>query len=196
MSQSVRALTGGGDEAVMREELAVVVAGLLGHLPTRLPDLVGDEKDRLGRLADLAVHCRSVVDRDGYNREIVNVPQSELPARFSKQIGALYRGLQMIGCSKDEAWRIVTRIALDSMPKGRRRVIEYLADQDKHVLTSRVADDLDLPTEHRQAPARGPPCPRRSRPPAPGQRRDLSPHMGDQQVVSRALASFPRNLTT
>ena len=115
------------DDTLMRQELAEAVAGLLGHAPTELPALDPDVRGRLALYSALAVRCRSVVDRDPYSREIVSVPRPEQPARFAKELAKLYRGLLVIGCDLAEAWRIVVRIVLDSMPAGRRKVLDELA---------------------------------------------------------------------
>ena len=128
--------------------MSAAVAGLVGHLTNELPVLAEADRTRLGNLAVLAVRCRSVVDRDGYSREIVAVPGAEQPARLAKQVAKLYGALQLIGCDRNEAWAIVARVGLDSMPAGRRKVLDLLgAKGDGAVLsTAQVGVGIGLPT--------------------------------------------------
>lgn len=145
-AQARRALDGVGDEEAMRSELGQAVAGLLDHAGTDLPTLTSDERDAMARLASLAVRCRSVVTRDGYSREIINVPPPEQPARIAKQLGKLLAALRSLGCDETTSWRITTRCALDSMPDGRRRVLEELALHAVMLDTGRIGEAIGLPT--------------------------------------------------
>ena len=146
-AQATRAMADGGDEDAMRSELGEAVAGLLGHLANELPPVTAEERQRLARLATLAVRCRSIVERDTYSsREIVNVPGAEQPARLAKQMAKLFAGLQHIGCTKDESWLIVERITRDSMPAGRCKVLRYLAGLETRQTTGEVGEAVGLPT--------------------------------------------------
>jgi len=144
--QAVRAVDGHGDEARMRVELAESVAGLLGHPNATSPALHTDVVDHVASMATLAVRCRSVVERGGYSRDIIAVPTPEQPARIAKQLAALFGGLLTIGCSHAEAWAAVGRVALDSMPAGRRQVLELLAAHAAEIGTSAIGEALRLPT--------------------------------------------------
>lgn len=144
-AQAQRAIDDNDREEQMRQELGDAVAGLLGHLDTELPAIDEPLRDRLADMATLAVRCRSVVDRDSYKREIVGVPKAEQPARFAKQLAKLHQALLHIGCDADEAWRIVKRVTLDSMPAGRHKVLDVLASVESSN-TSTVSQTARLPT--------------------------------------------------
>ena len=128
----------------MRRELEAAVCGLLDHLEVDLGTLTTDEVGHLADLATLAVRCRSVVDRDPRTSEIVNVPPAEMPARLAKQLGRLLCGVRAIGA--DDAWPVVIRCALDSMPANRQAALAHLAGEATAVPTSSVGTALGLPT--------------------------------------------------
>lgn len=107
------------------------MAGLLtGELPRVSRPLETDETDRLVALATLIVRARSAVERDGYSRDIELVPGSEAPTRFVVVLDRLLAGLDAIGLERDEAWRVVTRVALDSVPALRMAVLRALEPVD------------------------------------------------------------------
>jgi hypothetical protein len=54
--------------------------------------------------------------------------------------------LRVIGCDEVEAWRIVRRCALDSMPAGRRRVLNHLAGGGT-ASTGVIGNAVGLPTQ-------------------------------------------------
>ena len=92
-------------------------------------------------LAVLAVRCRSAVKRDGRDREIELIPEPEAPTRLVVQLARLLAGLRRIGARDEQAWRIVRKVALDSIPDLRRNVLEQV-----------VAEEQDH-GEHREPPA-------------------------------------------
>ena len=94
-------------------------------------------------MADLASLARSPVERDD-RREIELVGDPEAPTRIAKQLAQRYRGLLWIGLDDRTAWRTVARVALDSIPKLRRAVIEALADGTA-LTTREVAGVVDHP---------------------------------------------------
>jgi hypothetical protein len=146
--QAVRAIKGGGDETEMRAELGAVVAGFVENLDTELPPVTDDAHAYTAKLAALTVRCRSVVERDAYGgRDIISVPTAEQPARVAKQLAKLLAALIHLGCDDSTAWDVLSRIALDSIPAGRRRVLEHLATLDgSGAATSAVAVAIGLPT--------------------------------------------------
>lgn len=143
-AQARRALAANGHEEEMRRDLEAAVCGLLDHLEVDLGVLTGEEVDRLADLATLAVRCRSVVDRDPRSMEILNVPPPEMPARLAKQLGRLLLGVRAIGAA--DAWPVVVRCALDSMPANRQAGLAHLAGETTWVPTSSVGTALGLPT--------------------------------------------------
>ena len=106
-------------------------------------DLTTGESETLVMLAALATKCRSAVERDGYLREIELVPDAEAPARLVKQLAHLLKGVRCIGAPDEQAWRIVRKVALDSIPDLRRNVLEMVATGGRS--TQAMADALDYP---------------------------------------------------
>ena len=90
--------------------------------------------------------ARSPVERDSYSsREIELVPDAEAPGRFVGMLAALLEGLRLIGLDDDTAWRLVAKVAMDSMPAQRRKVIQHLAAIETSTAPA-VATVLGLPT--------------------------------------------------
>lgn len=150
--QARRALGGMGQEGVMRTELRKAVSDLFSFT---LPDLTSppapdpfteSEVERLVLVARLAVRCRSSVERDSHTREIVNVPESEVPTRLVKALGQLLNGLRLLGVDEDQAWSVVNKTALDCMPALRRKALDYLFTQPGSVHTDAVAMAVEHPT--------------------------------------------------
>jgi hypothetical protein len=149
-AQFARALMHAGHEEAMRAEMGHAVRAVLVGIDAarnREIDLAGDEHTRLMHLVTLAVRCRSAVERDGYTREIELVPEPEAPGRLGLTLARLLAALTAIGVERDQAWLIVAKVALDSMPKLRRLILEQLAGADGPQTTSAVAEALDHPTQ-------------------------------------------------
>ena len=75
-------------------------------------------------LAALVASCRTPVERSGYYRDIEFIHTTEGYARLSKQLYGLLNGCIAIGCSISESWRIVVRVALDTIPEQRSQILE------------------------------------------------------------------------
>jgi len=116
-SQALRALDHAGKEKQMRAELAEAVTRLFEPgLPAEPKPLDGNDKLRLMYLATFVVKARSAVERDGYTRDIELVPGSEAPTRIIVALSRLLAGLDALGASREDGWRIITRAGLDSIP--------------------------------------------------------------------------------
>ena len=146
-AQARRALQHLGSERRMRSELS---SSMRAVLETADPAaLVAPPSDKLGEeivmLSTLAVRCRSDVERDGYSREIVLIPEAEAPARLALVLLRMWNGLLAIGADEKTTRRLVTKCALDSMPQLRRRVIEQLMGRGR-ASTPEVAELIGYPT--------------------------------------------------
>jgi hypothetical protein len=146
--QALRAMAHEGKEAEMRAELSAAVRSLFAglHLDPPAP-LTDDERGRLAALAMLAVRCRSAVERDPYNREVQSIPQPEAPGRLALALAKLFRGLLAIGVDQKEAWRIVSKSALDCMPALRLAVLALLRGANGAMDTTEVATGVRHPTQ-------------------------------------------------
>lgn len=147
-AQAGAALAHVGREPEMRAELAAATKALLATVDpaTVARPIDPDHRDRLVRLATLAVRCRSAVDRDSYSREIELIPEAEAPGRLALVLLRLLNGLAAIGVPDPTAWQLVTKAALDSMPAVRRTVLDAVRDADGPTATGTVAEAIGYPT--------------------------------------------------
>lgn len=145
--QAARALEHSGElEAQMRSELAEAVAGLFASERQEPRALSDAEKRELVGVSALVARARSPVERDRYTREVELVPGAEGPARLAVTLERLLAGLDVLGCERSLALRVVRRVALDSMPALRRRLLEQLCAEPEPVATAPLAVALDSPT--------------------------------------------------
>lgn len=147
-AQARRSLAHVGHEAAMRAALGGAVERALSAVDADMLVAPADAPttDRIVAVSTLAVRCRSAVERDGRTREVDLVPEPEAPARLALVLLRLWNALRAIGVDEAEAWRLVTKCALDSMPALRRRVLAYLLSRDVPASTTEVAERVDHPT--------------------------------------------------
>jgi hypothetical protein len=140
-----RALAQVGREAEMRSEMREAVAGLFASELSAPHVLDDDAKRRLVTAASLVARARSPIERD-YQGEVELVLDAEAPTRLVKQLERLNAGLGAIGLSSGASWQAVTRVALDSVPKLRRAVLDELERVGKQLTTSEMAVLVGHPT--------------------------------------------------
>ena len=75
------------------------------------------------------------------------IPGEEAPGRLAKTLGMMLGGMAALGTPREVAWRIVTKMALDSIPALRLRVIGRLLDLDGPRSTRDLAADVGYPTK-------------------------------------------------
>jgi hypothetical protein len=146
--QTQRALSHVGQERTMRAELAeaagiVLAKADLAIAGAQIPD---DERDRLIRLAQIAVRCRSAVERDNYSREIELIPDHEASGRLALGLLRLLNAASALGADREVGWWLITKCALDSMPAIRRRVIEAVEAQADGTGAPDLAAGIGYPT--------------------------------------------------
>lgn len=144
--QARRALSHAGKEKRMRKELADAVASVIGDqaMIAREPD--DDEISQLVALGTLVVRARSAVERDNYNREILLVPGPEAPTRFTIMLKRLLAGMYAIGMEKSDAWRVLAKVALDSIPALRLAIMTTLDDYNGQLSTNDLAAAVRHPS--------------------------------------------------
>lgn len=147
-NKAEKALIHAGHETEMRSELAGMVADFFSTLDISKPvDFTTEERDKLIHLAVFTTRCRSAVERDSFSsREIQLIPGAESPTRLVKVLAQLLRGLQVVGITKERAWELVQKVALDSMPALRQRVVLAMLEIDADTVTSDLATRLGYPT--------------------------------------------------
>jgi hypothetical protein len=133
-----------GCEKPMRDELRAAVAGLLRQ-PAGEPYVVADARDHLAALGSYVALARSPVDRDSQG-EIRLVLDPEAPTRIVKMLAQFWRAAGLLGLSRADAWALVLRIGLDSVPKLRRHVLDYLAATLTAPSTTTIAEAVEHPS--------------------------------------------------
>jgi DNA-binding MarR family transcriptional regulator len=141
-----RALAHAGREAAMRRELAEAIGRVFSGGLTEPRDLTESDRDRLIALTTFTVRCRSSIERDGYTREIELIPEPEAPTRLIVVLSRLLAGLDAIRVDRAQAWTVVTKASLDSIPATRRAVIDTLLELGEPMATPKLAEQLGYPT--------------------------------------------------
>ena len=146
-AQAAKALKFIGQEATMRHQLAGYVQRLYANMPATIQPapLPQSTQERLVSLATLITRARSAVDRDGYSREVIHIHQDEGPARLVKQLANLHHGLDYIGATHDQKWRVITKTAFDSIPPLRAACLKVLAFEES-ANTTDVGEAIQHPT--------------------------------------------------
>ena len=114
-----------------------------------LPELEDKLKNELVNLANFSTMARSGVIREfGMKKEVIFVPASEMPTRFTQQLACLALGCMMINKGPLNAidMKMLYKVALDSIPQTNKMVINELARGDGQT-TSEIANALGYPTE-------------------------------------------------
>jgi len=133
----------------MREELSRAVTDLFKAIDVNDHQVIdGTGRDRLIALATLAVRCRSAVERDSHSREVQLVPEPEAPGRLTIVLAQLFSGVTAVGASNEQAWRVVEKVALDSIPALRLRIVSVLARaMGPPILLDAIADAVQHPPQ-------------------------------------------------
>jgi hypothetical protein len=130
----------------MRAELAAAVAKLFAG-PLRAPRPLDEtEAARLVATTELVVRCRSAVERDSYSREVELIPDPEAPTRLVVMLERLLSGLDTIGVDRADAWAVLSRVALDSIPALRLAAVTALDAAGLPTDTTAVAETVRYPT--------------------------------------------------
>lgn len=149
-AQANSALDSAGHMAEATEAIQNATMDLFTSIdvPKTLQAVRGDSRKRLVSLANFAIFCRTPVQRDPYKHDIVGVSKPEAPGRFITAIQQLFQGMKLVGIKDEEAWRVTCRIAMDSMPELRLRIIQALSTHKKDGLsygTVEMAEHLQYP---------------------------------------------------
>jgi hypothetical protein len=146
---SRRSMDAMGTESTERQSFRRVVRTFLESvdLAERLPSET--VKDAVGPLADLVTHARTGVYRDGYTRELDDIPELESPARLAKQLCYLEVALEALGHDEVAALEIVRRVAADSIPPGRLTMLRLLGVEQAATTTLATTAHMPTKTAHR-----------------------------------------------
>jgi predicted transcriptional regulator len=138
LSGGLRAIANTGSEDRMRKELAQAVAAVISGIDPRAPYRLTDhEKTTILHVANLVTLARTAVVTD-YKGEVLEAHAPEMPTRFAKQLTQIMRGAIAIGMTREDALRLVTRCARDSMPQLRLMVLlDLLTNGESRVIDMR-----------------------------------------------------------
>lgn len=140
-----RALATRGHEAEMRSELKAAMRSFVDGVDNVADATLSAEATaEIVSVSRYATQGRTGVERDGYTREILVVPELEVPARFAKAVAALAGALMAIGYDDRAALNVVARVGRDSIPQVRVRVLEQLS-AGAEASTPDLANETDLP---------------------------------------------------
>lgn len=144
------ALTHRGHEKTMRAELAAALCGLVEQAdPGRvLAPLTEDDEQRLIDLASFTARARTAVQRDGYTREILYLPQVEGPGRLVTAFARMLGALRAIGCHDQAAWDVLHRIALSCTTAARAAFARELAARTEFARTAELCLATGMSTKH------------------------------------------------
>ncbi|PWT88244.1 MAG: hypothetical protein C5B54_10930 [Acidobacteria bacterium] len=92
-------------------------------------DLTSHEKNRLFHIGAMGAALRSVVPRDMYRKDVSDISTKETPTRMVTSLSQLYLGLERIGLDENERWEIIGKMALDSAPQVRSRMLMLLKNR-------------------------------------------------------------------
>lgn len=142
---------GTGKEEEMRGELREAMADCIADVDfSIIPEWPEDLADPLDNLATLCATARSGVVRDSsYSRELQMIPEPEVPTRLIKQLVKLGQASTMLrGADKVEVedYELVKKVAMDTIPATRWKILQALHTESDFVPTSTVATTVGLPT--------------------------------------------------
>jgi hypothetical protein len=124
-----RALANVGHEAQMRKELSDAYRGLLEYAQRQPALEINDAiRDAFIAMANLSSLARSPVTRD-IRGQIEHIGDREAPTRMVKVIMQIWRACGVIGMSGEQAWEVIWRLSIGSVPKLRRRSLEILLQE-------------------------------------------------------------------
>jgi hypothetical protein len=142
------------DTAQASQALNAAVSELLKGLPTSSPTSPDEIDEKIASLAELVVHARTHIRRDGHKKEIRYVPEPEAPTRLSQQLAQLAKGSAILDRRdevSEEDYRLVCRVAMDCIPQVRRRILEYLSTGDESKVAGLPASTRSYADEELEA---------------------------------------------
>jgi predicted transcriptional regulator len=128
-----KAIENQGHEKEMRQAIQEVLTAFLSQIDlTTMPTLPDPILEKLIHLATFCVTARSGVLRDS-SGEIDYIPGPEGPARLAKQLVLFCKALVMVHGSAivgEEEYRVAYRLAWDTIPGQKRRLLEILSQDN------------------------------------------------------------------
>lgn len=130
MEAGKRALMGATAKNEMRAQLRRATCGVLAGIDMDMvPTCSEGIQDAIVKLAAMLAMARTFVERE--NHEVVFIPQPEGPSRIAQQLFKLGQGLALINGRReidDSDVAILARVAIDSIPLKRSKIIKLLVE--------------------------------------------------------------------
>jgi hypothetical protein len=136
------ALLASGHEERMRLELLMIVKELFANVQAYEVPMPDTMKDSLLEVADLVTCARTAVEYDRTSHHVEFAHQPEAPTRLTKQLLQVFRGTVLIGKTPKDAFRLVLRLARDTMPPRRLEVLQELATTQEELAPGTLATRL------------------------------------------------------
>jgi len=135
-----------------REEMAKAMHEYIDgiKIPLELIEFPEDQFNNLVKLSEMATRARSSVSRQKYHRDnpIEMVHAHEMPIRLAKQLLNLGQAMATMneGMLEFDDFRILYKVALDSIPLMRKKVMEAMTTYEKADVYG-LAGHISLPFE-------------------------------------------------
>lgn len=146
------------------EQRQDLVKAMFDHVGLRFEDACVrrkidlSEADRLVSLAQFGALARTSIPRDFRTRQIIDIASPEVCTRMTGELTQLYLGMEAIGVDREDMWKSVNKVALDSMPLARRMILQTVMDGEARrgvgaicervrvsdAVVRRVVEDLEL----------------------------------------------------
>jgi len=118
-----------GLEEYMRRELKTAVRDFMDTIKLHRVEQSGEMQRMLTSLSCMVAAARSVVSRDRYTHVYNYEPQPEGPSRITKQLTQLGAGIANVQGKEEideEVYKILTKVALDTLPGIRFRILHWM----------------------------------------------------------------------
>ncbi len=145
-----KAMDNENQQEEMRKELRDVIREFYSQKfnieDTRFPDTV---REKTVQLAKFVAICRTSVSRDQFRKNTLTyLPEFEIGTRLGIQLKKLGRSLACIRGKKEtgeEEYRILRRIAEDTLPKKRRTLLDFLyQNSSKWLTTAEISKEVKI----------------------------------------------------
>jgi hypothetical protein len=107
-------------------------------------DLSVADLDRLTNLAQFVSDCRISIARSNWDKAQYEVGQVEVPIRVAFNMVNIYHGMTWLGIARHDKWKVIYRMAMDSMPNSRSHVIKQLLTSDVSLNANQLATIIGL----------------------------------------------------
>lgn len=117
------------DNVQAKAEIKEAVHRLLTTRPKIDPRLSDEMQVSISALAEIAVRGRTHIQRSGYTKEVIYLPEAESNTRLAQQLAQLAKGSALLDgrdVVSENDLVLVRRAAFDCMPPMRKRILETL----------------------------------------------------------------------